>query len=171
MQTTQRKECLIQVINLRINQLFTFLFFHLSLNREQMEHLHYNTTTAATQVSTINITDSPISNNVSNPEIPRTAHVAEIPRHPGQISIAVQSVPSSLPQWGFPPLSDTLAAQHFFLNRLVTREHRHLRDEMDRQTRPQFRSKIVCMIHCKHCHSAVCKRGMKAILLADMNVF
>lgn len=38
------------------------------------------------------------------------------------------------------------------------------------QMRPQFRSKVVCVLTCKHCESVVCKRGMKAILLADMNV-
>ena len=38
------------------------------------------------------------------------------------------------------------------------------------QARPQFRSKVVCVLDCKHCSSQVCKRGMKAILLADMNV-
>ncbi|KAI9204807.1 protein FAM72 [Polychytrium aggregatum] len=36
--------------------------------------------------------------------------------------------------------------------------------------RPQFRSKVVCLLGCKHCSRVVCKRGMKAILLADMNV-
>ena len=38
------------------------------------------------------------------------------------------------------------------------------------QSRPQFRSKVVCLLSCKHCEVEVCKRGMKAILLADMNV-
>ena len=38
------------------------------------------------------------------------------------------------------------------------------------QSRPQFRSKVVCVLDCKHCSSQVCRRGMKAILLADMNV-
>ena len=36
--------------------------------------------------------------------------------------------------------------------------------------RPQFRGKIVCEISCRHCDVTVCKRGMKAILLADTNV-
>ncbi|TPX30554.1 hypothetical protein SmJEL517_g05893 [Synchytrium microbalum] len=36
--------------------------------------------------------------------------------------------------------------------------------------RPQFRSKVVCELKCRYCTSTVCKRGMKAILLADMNV-
>ncbi|KAI8906380.1 protein FAM72, partial [Gorgonomyces haynaldii] len=36
--------------------------------------------------------------------------------------------------------------------------------------RPQFRSKVVCILSCKHCQVEVCRRGMKAILLADMNV-
>jgi hypothetical protein len=36
--------------------------------------------------------------------------------------------------------------------------------------RPQFRSKVVCVLDCKHCDMEVCRRGMKAILLADMNV-
>jgi hypothetical protein len=34
----------------------------------------------------------------------------------------------------------------------------------------QFRSKVVCLLSCKHCEVQVCRRGMKAILLADMNV-
>eukprot|EP00842_Homolaphlyctis_polyrhiza_P004127 jgi/Hompol1/4715/HPOL_003847-RA len=36
--------------------------------------------------------------------------------------------------------------------------------------RPHFRSKVVCVLDCKHCGTEVCRRGMKAILLADMNV-
>ncbi|KAI8809697.1 FAM72 protein-domain-containing protein [Cladochytrium replicatum] len=36
--------------------------------------------------------------------------------------------------------------------------------------RPQFRSKVVCELACRHCQVIVCKRGMKAILLADTNV-
>ncbi|KAI8918764.1 FAM72 protein-domain-containing protein, partial [Entophlyctis helioformis] len=36
--------------------------------------------------------------------------------------------------------------------------------------RSQFRSKTVCEISCRHCNVIVCKRGMKAILLADTNV-
>ncbi|KAJ1534815.1 Protein fam72a, partial [Nowakowskiella sp. JEL0078] len=36
--------------------------------------------------------------------------------------------------------------------------------------RPQFRSKIVCQLACKYCQVPVCRRGMKAILLADTNV-
>ncbi|KAI8820957.1 FAM72 protein-domain-containing protein [Fimicolochytrium jonesii] len=36
--------------------------------------------------------------------------------------------------------------------------------------RPQFRSKIVCELTCRHCEAVVCRRGMKAILLADMNI-
>ncbi|KAJ3153431.1 Protein fam72a [Geranomyces michiganensis] len=36
--------------------------------------------------------------------------------------------------------------------------------------RPQFRSKIVCELTCRHCDAVVCRRGMKAILLADMNI-
>ena len=37
-------------------------------------------------------------------------------------------------------------------------------------TRPQFRSKAVCQLNCRYCSQDVCKRGMKAILLADMAV-
>ncbi|KAI9204797.1 FAM72 protein-domain-containing protein [Polychytrium aggregatum] len=36
--------------------------------------------------------------------------------------------------------------------------------------RPQFRSKVVCQLHCTHCNVGVCRRGMKAILLADTNI-
>ncbi|KAJ3329211.1 Protein fam72b [Blyttiomyces sp. JEL0837] len=36
--------------------------------------------------------------------------------------------------------------------------------------RQQFRSKIVCQLTCAHCGSVCCTRGMKAILLADMNI-
>lgn len=35
---------------------------------------------------------------------------------------------------------------------------------------PHFRSKRVCTLTCKHCVRPVCKRGMKAILLADTSV-
>ncbi|KAJ3389205.1 Protein fam72a [Lobulomyces angularis] len=38
------------------------------------------------------------------------------------------------------------------------------------QARPQFRSKAVCQLSCKYCGNGVCRRGMKAILLADMAV-
>lgn len=34
----------------------------------------------------------------------------------------------------------------------------------------QFRSKIVCELHCKSCNTDVCSRGMKAMLLADAQV-
>ena len=37
-------------------------------------------------------------------------------------------------------------------------------------TRPQFRTKVVCELSCKYCQRGVCRRGMKAILLADMAV-
>ncbi|KAJ3088394.1 Protein fam72a [Quaeritorhiza haematococci] len=36
--------------------------------------------------------------------------------------------------------------------------------------RPHFRSKPVHEVSCRHCGTVVCKRGMKAILLADMNI-
>lgn len=35
---------------------------------------------------------------------------------------------------------------------------------------PQFRSKVVCKIHCSHCYTEICKRGMKAILLGNTKV-
>ncbi|RKO87193.1 protein FAM72, partial [Blyttiomyces helicus] len=35
---------------------------------------------------------------------------------------------------------------------------------------PQFRSKTVCTLRCRHCVSVVCGRGMKAILLGDTTV-
>ncbi|KAI8916218.1 protein FAM72, partial [Gorgonomyces haynaldii] len=35
---------------------------------------------------------------------------------------------------------------------------------------PQFRSKVVCEIHCQHCSMTLCHRGMKAILLGDRKV-
>ncbi|KAI9339212.1 protein FAM72, partial [Zopfochytrium polystomum] len=35
---------------------------------------------------------------------------------------------------------------------------------------PQFRSKSVCQLFCRHCDELVCNRGMKAILLGDLRV-
>ncbi|KAJ3292100.1 Protein fam72b [Rhizoclosmatium sp. JEL0117] len=35
---------------------------------------------------------------------------------------------------------------------------------------PQFRSKAVCELFCRHCEEVVCTRGMKAILLGDTRV-
>ena len=35
---------------------------------------------------------------------------------------------------------------------------------------PQFRSKIVVKIHCNHCETEICRRGMKAILLGNTKV-
>lgn len=35
---------------------------------------------------------------------------------------------------------------------------------------PHFRSKLVCKLHCKHCTSLMCTRGMKAILLGNTKV-
>ncbi|KAH6581039.1 hypothetical protein BASA60_002628 [Batrachochytrium salamandrivorans] len=35
---------------------------------------------------------------------------------------------------------------------------------------PQFRSKTVCMLNCRHCSTVICNRGMKAILLGDTRV-
>jgi hypothetical protein len=35
---------------------------------------------------------------------------------------------------------------------------------------PQFRAKSVCMLHCTHCTTSLCKRGMKAILLGNTRV-
>jgi len=35
---------------------------------------------------------------------------------------------------------------------------------------PQFRSKAVCTLFCKHCTSTLCNRGMKAILLGNIKV-
>jgi hypothetical protein len=34
----------------------------------------------------------------------------------------------------------------------------------------QFRHKTVCVLNCRYCDVPVCKRGMKAMLLADMSV-
>lgn len=61
------------------------------------------------------------------------------------------------------------------------RERESLRERVERAAapqptrsapniRPQFRTKIVCNLNCTHCHVGVCRRGMKAILLADTNV-
>ena len=55
-----------------------------------------------------------------------------------------------------------------FLYNSLHQHHQH--QQSNQYTRPQFRSKIVCVIDCKHCQKTVCRRGMKAILLADMNV-
>lgn len=35
---------------------------------------------------------------------------------------------------------------------------------------PSFRTKAVCELGCNSCHTSICKRGMKAILLADTSV-
>ncbi|OAJ38049.1 hypothetical protein, variant [Batrachochytrium dendrobatidis JEL423] len=35
---------------------------------------------------------------------------------------------------------------------------------------PQFRSKAVCTLNCRHCTTVICNRGMKAILLGDTRV-
>lgn len=35
---------------------------------------------------------------------------------------------------------------------------------------PSFRSKTVCQLGCNFCRTSICKRGMKAILLADTSV-
>ncbi|KAI9202429.1 FAM72 protein-domain-containing protein [Polychytrium aggregatum] len=35
---------------------------------------------------------------------------------------------------------------------------------------PQFRNKVVCILTCRHCQTAICHRGMKAILLGDTRV-
>ncbi|ORZ38404.1 protein FAM72, partial [Catenaria anguillulae PL171] len=38
------------------------------------------------------------------------------------------------------------------------------------QTHPQFRTKPVCHLACRHCHRLVSNRAMKAVLLADTRV-
>jgi FAM72 protein len=64
--------------------------------------------------------------------------------------------------------------QHSSQSYFVTRAGRAQRIEdaprAGNVNRPQFRSKVVCVLECKHCTTEVCKRGMKAILLADINV-
>ena len=60
-------------------------------------------------------------------------------------------------------LWDFQAAPPFFIQRTQ-------RVERPTNSRPQFRAKAVCILDCKHCELEVCRRGMKAILLADMNV-
>jgi len=35
---------------------------------------------------------------------------------------------------------------------------------------PQFRSKAVCKLYCKHCSSLMCRRGMRAILLGNTKI-
>lgn len=37
-------------------------------------------------------------------------------------------------------------------------------------THPNFRSKTVCTLNCKYCEQLLCRRGMRAILLADTRV-
>ena len=59
-------------------------------------------------------------------------------------------------------LWDFQASQPFFIQRQ--------RAERPPNAGPQFRSKTVSILDCKHCELEVCRRGMKAILLADMNV-
>jgi hypothetical protein len=61
---------------------------------------------------------------------------------------------------------DFQSPQQYYLSR----RQRVDQSEPRMQNRPQFRSKVVCVLDCKHCDSEVCRRGMKAILLADMNV-
>lgn len=39
-----------------------------------------------------------------------------------------------------------------------------------KKVHPNFRQKNVCTITCKFCQGGICKRGMKAILLADTRV-
>ena len=48
---------------------------------------------------------------------------------------------------------------------LVAGNHSHTQN-----TRPHFRGKAVCILNCLHCENEVCRRGMRAILLADMNI-
>jgi sulfatase maturation enzyme AslB (radical SAM superfamily) len=56
-------------------------------------------------------------------------------------------------------------------NSTPTQIHRPQNQYQERTiTRPQFRSKAVCQLNCRYCSQDVCKRGMKAILLADMAV-
>jgi hypothetical protein len=64
------------------------------------------------------------------------------------------------PNWDFQ------SPQQYYLSR----RQRVEQPEPRMQNRPQFRSKAVCVLDCKHCDSEVCRRGMKAILLADMNI-
>ena len=53
---------------------------------------------------------------------------------------------------------------------------RHLGPQIVQQAAPrtreqeQFKSKVVQHLSCGHCHAQVCRRGMKAILLADTQV-
>lgn len=68
--------------------------------------------------------------------------------------------------------SDDRPSQASTLSHLYNSIHHqhHPSSPNSQYSRPQFRSKIVCVLDCKHCLKTVCKRGMKAILLADMNV-
>ncbi|KAI8622033.1 FAM72 protein-domain-containing protein [Chytriomyces sp. MP71] len=50
----------------------------------------------------------------------------------------------------------------------VTRFQRSLQSSAS--VHPQFRSKAVCELFCRHCDEVVCTRGMKAILLGDTRV-
>lgn len=48
--------------------------------------------------------------------------------------------------------------------------YRRLRNRETVQLHPSFRLKAVCELDCMYCSNDICKRGMKAILLADTSV-
>ncbi|KAJ3321560.1 hypothetical protein HDV06_004096 [Boothiomyces sp. JEL0866] len=62
------------------------------------------------------------------------------------------------------PLSSSAMAQILRRNRIpvANRTSRQIAS-----MHPSFRTKTVCYIGCGYCHQNICKRGMKAILLAD----
>jgi hypothetical protein len=51
-----------------------------------------------------------------------------------------------------------------------SRRNETQRQRSNASTHPSFRSKAVCKLGCSFCQKNICKRGMKAILLADTSV-
>lgn len=113
----------------------------------------------------------------SQPNAPQRALVysapsAAIPRRFQQSTLALQmglanstSSTGTSTQIGAQPDYTTPFDYQAYLSRTARTHAQH-----EGSGRNQFRSKVVCILSCKHCQVNVCQRGMKAILLADMNV-
>lgn len=52
----------------------------------------------------------------------------------------------------------------------IRQSSRHSQNNTRPTTHPQFKSKQVCTLYCKHCSLTLCHRGMKASLLGDSQV-
>ncbi|TPX50668.1 hypothetical protein SeMB42_g01184 [Synchytrium endobioticum] len=84
-------------------------------------------------------------------------------------------IPRTAVEYGTPRHQHPNHSHTSYAHRLTSTDISHSSnepyDDYDPQNvRPQFRSKIVCELKCRYCSSGVCRRGMKAILLADMNI-